>query len=84
MACRHDEGWKGTVLLSSYINLINQPVLVSFELSPSWTKLLLQIFAAHVEHVQHHGELDVLQNLGVDSLLLFEVEPELLVKHKYW
>ena len=67
----------------SSLYLINQPVLVSFELSPRRAQLLLQVFAAHVEHVEHHGELDVLQNLRVDGLLLFEVEPELLVKHKY-
>ena len=64
---------------SSQIYLIDQPVLVSFELSSGWAQLLLQFFTAHVEHVQHHGELDVLQNLRVDGLLLFEVEPELLV-----
>ena len=80
MACRHNVGLR--ILDSSDLYLINQPVLVSFELSPSRAQLLLQVFTAHVEHVQHHGELDVLQNLRVDSLLLFEVEPELLVKHK--
>ena len=40
-------------------------------------QLLFQIVGASVEGVQHLGELDVLEDLGVDTLrvLLLELEP---------
>ena len=40
-------------------------------------ELLSQVFGAEVEGVEHLGELDVLEDLGVDPLrvLLLELEP---------
>ena len=63
------------------IPLFHKPILICFELCSDRSELVLQLRTAHVKHVQHHRELDVLQHLGVDGLLLLEVEPDHLDGH---
>merc|ERR1719370_2828468 len=61
--------------------LLHQPIFIFFEQRPPRLDLFLQFSATHVVHVQHHRELHIFQNLGIDSsltlvLALFEVEPD--------
>ena len=50
---------------------------IYLELGAHRDELLSQFFGAEVEGVEHLGELDVLEDLGVDPLrvLLLELEP---------
>ena len=36
---------------------------------------MLEVFSAEFKGVEHHGELDVFENLGVDGVLHLELEP---------
>ena len=51
-------------------------LLTCLVLPPDGRQFFLQFWRAQVKHVQHHGELDVLQDLGIHSFFLLVKKSE--------